>query len=129
MPTIVKRTFFSKPAQKVWPNVKKVAQLYDGLAVDVSQFDERSCIFHHELTAASTLSERIIEINDVSMRLAFTVRDSPLEHYGVSMQVIAVDDRRCEFVWTTDFLPSEAAPTISAAIELAWNNLSKVILF
>ena len=58
--------------------------------------------------------EVLVGIDDDLRRLAYTVVEGPLgsSHHNASAQVLAGDEGRCRFVWTTDVLPDElAAPT------------------
>ena len=44
--------------------------------------------------------------------------DSPgLTYHHASMQIVEDGPKRCRFVWTTDFLPDEAASGIRPVIE------------
>lgn len=64
-------------------------------------------------------TERLVGIDDRSMRLAYTVVDSPLgsTHHNSSAQVIADGADRCRFVWTTDVLPDELGGPIGALMD------------
>jgi len=50
--------------------------------------------------------------------VAYSALDSPsLTYHHASMQIIEEAPDRCRFVWTTDFLPGEAASNLRALIE------------
>ena len=64
------------------------------------------------------LHERIIDVDESSRRVAYSVLDSPgLTYHHASMQIVEDGPQRCRFVWTTDFLPADAAPAIRPVIE------------
>jgi hypothetical protein len=64
-------------------------------------------------------TERLIGIDEQSMRLAYTIVSGPLNaaHYNASAQVIPDGARRCRFVWTVDILPDELASRTAELME------------
>jgi hypothetical protein len=64
------------------------------------------------------LHERIIDVDEPSRRVAYSVMDSPgLTYHHASMQIIEDGPQRCRFVWTTDFLPAESGASLRPLIE------------
>ena len=64
------------------------------------------------------LHERIIDVDESTRRVAYTALDTPgLTYHHASMQIVEDGPKRCRFVWTTDFLPDEAASGIRPVIE------------
>jgi carbon monoxide dehydrogenase subunit G len=63
----------------------------------------------------AVVRERLVAVDEDQRRLAYTVVDGPLgsTHHNASAQVLESGDGRTRFVWTTDVLPDELAPTIS----------------
>jgi len=62
--------------------------------------------------------ERVIDVDDARRRVAHSALDSPvLTYHHASMQIIEEAPDRCRFVWTTDFLPAEAANDLRGLIE------------
>jgi len=62
--------------------------------------------------------ERVIDVDDARRRVAYSALDSPvLTYHHASMQIIEEAPDRCRFVWTTDFLPAEAANDLRGLIE------------
>jgi hypothetical protein len=55
------------------------------------------------------VSERIIEVDDVGRRLAWTIEDGPYTHHSGSAQVFPAGASGTRFVWITDLLPDETA--------------------
>jgi hypothetical protein len=61
--------------------------------------------------------EILVDADDVRRRLVYSVIESPLRltHHQATAEVVSIDGRGgCEFVWTTDVLPHDAAATIEA---------------
>jgi hypothetical protein len=74
-------------------------------------------------------TERLVGIDERSMRLAYTVLDSPLgsTHHNASAQVIADSADRCRFVWTTDVLPDELGGPIGALMDQGASAIKKTL--
>jgi hypothetical protein len=64
-------------------------------------------------------TERLVGVDEQSMRLAYTVVDSALgaTHHNASAQLIADGGGRCRFVWITDVLPDELGEPIGAMMD------------
>lgn len=60
--------------------------------------------------------ELIVDLDDKSRRLAWSVVGTRMTHHNASLQVSA-DDGGCRAVWIADVLPHELAPMIAAMIE------------
>ena len=60
------------------------------------------------------VSERIIEVDDVGRRLAWTIEDGPYTHHSGSAQVFPAGASGTRFVWITDLLPDETAEPTTA---------------
>lgn len=62
--------------------------------------------------------ERILDVDDERRRVAYVVLDAPgLTYHHASMQMEIAGPGRCMFVWTTDFLPAEAAASLQPLID------------
>jgi hypothetical protein len=59
--------------------------------------------------SGTEVSERIIEVDDVGRRLAWTIEDGPYTHHSGSAQVFPAGASGTRFVWITDLLPDETA--------------------
>ena len=68
--------------------------------------------------------ERIIDIDDERRRVAYSALDvTGMTYHHASMQVVDAGPRRCQFVWTTDFLPHEMGGNLAPFIEQGANAL------
>lgn len=63
------------------------------------------------------VSERLIDVDPVSRRVAWSATGGMLTHHNASAQVFAEGPSRTRFVWIADLLPNEAAPAISQMID------------
>ena len=62
--------------------------------------------------------ERIIDVDDERRRVAYSVVDGPgMSYHHASMQVVDAGPGRCQFVWITDFLPTDIRGNLVPLIE------------
>jgi uncharacterized protein YndB with AHSA1/START domain len=64
-----------------------------------------------------TVRELLVDLDDESRRLAWSLREGPYSHHNGAAQVFAEGDGRTRFVWTTDLLPNEAAERTAEMME------------
>jgi hypothetical protein len=106
------------PAREVWDAVRDVGRPHEritpGVLVDAS-FDGsvRTVSFADGFVAR----DRIVDVDEEEMRVAYTVIDGPFEHHHASMQVIDHGDGTSSIVWRTDMLPPELLPVIAPLVE------------
>lgn len=62
--------------------------------------------------------ERIVVIDDDRMRLAYTVCGDRFSHHHSSIQIEALPDGRCRFVWITDFLPDSLHSFVEPLVDV-----------
>jgi len=55
-------------------------------------------------------------MDDAHRRLVYMIRSDRLQHHNASAEIIP-EGPGCRLVWTTDVLPDEIAPYISAQME------------
>lgn len=120
MASINQQIIVDVPPATIWDAVRDVGEVHTRLApgfVVDTKLDEdgRLVTFGNGATAY----ELIVDCNDDTRRLAWSVSDSPLiRHYHASLQVLptADDDASSRVVWIADLLPDDAAPRISEMI-------------
>ena len=65
-----------------------------------------------------TVHERMLDVDDMRRRVAYTVLDGPgMAYHHASMQILDAGQSQCEFVWITDFLPEDLRTTLTPLIE------------
>jgi Polyketide cyclase / dehydrase and lipid transport len=106
--------------QDAWDALRDFGAVHDrlvpGFVVDLKlEGQDRIVTFFN----GAVVRERLVAADEVNRRLAYTVVDGPLgsTHHNASAQVLASDDGRTRFVWITDVLPDELAPTISELMD------------
>ena len=63
--------------------------------------------------------ERLVSLDEQSMRLSYTIVEGRFEHYNAVAQVVADSANGCRFVWTIDLLPDELAPAVGGMMDHA----------
>jgi hypothetical protein len=105
-------------ADKAWAALRLVGEahkLFAPVLVDAHLEGEvRTARFANGMV----VHERILDVDDVRRRVAYSVMDSPgMTYHHASMQVVDAGPRRCQFIWTTDFLPEDIGPNLGPLIE------------
>ena len=63
------------------------------------------------------MRERIIDVDERSRRLAYSVVEWRATHHNASLQVFADGPRRSRIVWIADLLPDELASVVDGLME------------
>jgi hypothetical protein len=114
------------PAASAWEalkDIRRTHEMFAGVLVASSlDGDVRTVTFAN----GTVVRERIIGIDDGLKRIAYTVLDR-FEYHASSMQIEAIDDGRCRFVWISDFLPDSRAETVGTLMLLGCGALKRVL--
>ena len=118
MASIHKNILIDAPAPDVWDAVRDFGALHTRLApgfiLDTKlDGDARIVTFSNGTVARELLVDR----DDARRRLAYAAISERLTQHSASIQIIADGDHRCRMIWTTDVLPHEIAPYISAQMD------------
>lgn len=67
----------------------------------------------------NTVKEKILDINESSMRMAYTVVETAmaLEFHHASFQIFPVGEKSCRLVWITDILPDNELAAVKARVD------------
>jgi carbon monoxide dehydrogenase subunit G len=107
-----------RDAESVWDALRDFGAVHERVAagfVTATEIDGdvRTVTFVNGVVAR----EILVAVDDARRRLVYSVIESPLglTHHQATVEVVPADvGGGCEFDWTTDVLPHEAAPTIEA---------------
>jgi len=102
----------------VWDALRDVGAVHQRLApgfvTDVQMEDgARIVTFGNGMVAR----ELIVDVNDDTRRLAWSVVGGRMTHHNASAQVFSDGNGSTRFVWIADLLPHELAPAITQMIE------------
>ena len=106
------------PARDVWDAVRDFGALPQRLApgfVTACTLDGDARIV--TFANGSVAREVLVDCDDDRRRLAYAVVSERVKQHSASIQIIADGDHRCRMIWTTDVLPHEIAPYISAQMD------------
>ena len=109
----------ASPAQ-VWDALRDWSALHErlvpGFAVS-TEVDGRDRVV--TFFNGTVYRERIIEVDERSRRLVWSIVDGPYQHHNASAQALEAAGGRTSFVWIADFLPDEAAARTRGSMEQA----------
>lgn len=95
-------------------NVAMPQVLFSGVLVDgVIEGDIRTVTFANGMI----VRERIIDIDETNLRVAYTVLGDLFEHHSAYMELFPDGEERCRFVWVSDFLPNERMELVKPLVE------------
>jgi len=120
MATIRKEITVERGPEHCWDALRDVGALHTRLVpgfVSDTRLEEgaRIVTFGNGMVA----KELIVDVEDESRRVAWSVVGPPFVHHNASVQVFDEGGGRSRLVWIADLLPSEIAGTIRAMIEQA----------
>jgi carbon monoxide dehydrogenase subunit G len=109
----------ASPAQ-VWDALRDWSALHErlvpGFAVS-TEVDGRDRVV--TFFNGTVYRERIVEVDERSRRLVWSIVDGPYQHHNASAQVLEAPGGRTSFVWIADLLPDEAAARTRGVMEQA----------
>lgn len=116
----IRREFALRAAPaKVWAALRDFGCVHQVLAAGFVT----DCVLEEEgrvraLTFANGIRarERLVGVDEVHMRLAYTAEGGRATHHHASAEVVA-EAGGCRLVWITDVLPDTLAPTIEAMMD------------
>lgn len=95
----------------VWDALRDWGALHErlvpGFAIDTSLDGEDRVVTFFEGTV---LRERLVDIDEDSRRLSWSIVDGPYAHHNAAAQVFDEGEKGARFVWVADLLPNELAP-------------------
>lgn len=104
-------------AARAWAALRDVGnphRIFTPVLVDSSiEGDVRTVIFANGMI----VRERIVDIDDELMRVAYAIIDGDFEHHSASMAIVPDGEARCRFVWISDFLPDAAMEVVEPLVE------------
>jgi hypothetical protein len=120
MATIIRETMIDVAPADAWAALSDFGRVHQRLAVGfvtdcaLDAPDVRTITFFNGAVA----KERLVGVDVSARRLAYSVIESgldPSHHNGAAQIIEEADGTR--FVWTTDVLPDELAPTIAGLMD------------
>lgn len=127
MATLYKEVSIGAPRDFVWDALKDIGALHTrlvpGFVVD-TQLDGNTRIV--TFGNGMVLREPIISIDDGRHRIAWAAEGGPATHYNAAIELVA-EVGGCRVVWTTDLLPDEIEPIVSAMQDEATATMKRTL--
>jgi hypothetical protein len=120
MATITRQTTIAVAPADAWDALSDFGGVHRRLAVGfvtdctLDAPDVRTITF----VDGAVAKERLVGVDEGARRLAYSVIESGLapSHHNAAAQIVEDADETC-FVWTTDVLPHDLAPTIARLMD------------
>jgi uncharacterized protein YndB with AHSA1/START domain len=128
MASIRKEILIDANPEDVWAATRAWGALHErlvpGFVVD-TQLDgeDRIVTFFN----GTVLREVLIDLDDETRRLVWSVTDGPYAHHNASAQVFAEDEGRARFVWVADLLPHDLAERTGEMMEQGTNVVKETL--
>jgi hypothetical protein len=74
-----------------------------------------------------TARERLVTIDDQTMRLDNSVVEVKPTNYNGSVEIIADSASKCRLIWTIDLLPNELGPMVAGMMDHAAPFMKKTL--
>ena len=119
MASIHQEVLLDADADSVWDAVRDVGAVHTRVApgfLTGCRMEEAPLARVVSFANGMEARELIVDIDDATRRLVWSVAGGRLSHHNASMQVFAEGADRTRVVWIADLLPNELAPAIAAMI-------------
>jgi carbon monoxide dehydrogenase subunit G len=128
MASINKQVVIERDRGEVWAaltDIGNVHRLFPGvLKASRIQEDGRVVTFVNDMV----VREIIVDRDDKFMRLVYAaVEGGVTTHHNASWQLFNAGKGRTRFVWISDFLPDEVAPTVQELVDAGTAALKRVL--
>jgi uncharacterized protein YndB with AHSA1/START domain len=128
MACIRKEILIDASPEKVWAAVRDWGALHErlvpGFVVDTRlDGEDRIVTFGN----GTVLREVLVDLDDETRRLVWSIVDGPYTHHNASAQVFPEGDGHARFVWTADLLPNDLAASTEEAMGLGTNVVKKTL--
>lgn len=120
MASIHKEVLIHADPAKVWDALRDVGAVHQRLApgfVTDVQMEEGEAARIVTFGNGMVARELIVDVNDDTRRVAWSVVGGRMTHHNASAQVFSDSNGGTRFVWIADLLPHELAPAITQMIE------------
>jgi uncharacterized protein YndB with AHSA1/START domain len=118
MASIHKELLIAAPVDQVWAAVRAIDGIHTRFAREFV-VDTRVEGTSRLVTFANgtVVRERIVNVDEIGRRLAYSIVDWQLTHHNASFQVFPVGHARSRLVWIADLLPDEFADAVEGFME------------
>src|SRR5919197_4069345 len=128
MASIRREILIDVPPAQAWDALRGWEALHErlvpGFAV-ATEVDGRDRVV--TFSNGTVYRERIIDVDEVSRRLVWSIVDGPYQHHNASAQVLETPEGRTRFVWIADLLPDEAAERTRRSMEQALKTIRQTL--
>lgn len=114
-------------AERLWGIVSDVSRCDWVPSVEKINLEGDCRVF--EMDGMGTVKEKILLNDDNEMKLQYSAVETrtPINHHLATMQITAVDEKTCSFLWTTEIDPEVFADAVHHGMKISIDGIKKVI--
>ena len=118
MASIYKEIVVDVGVEPAWEALRRVGEPHTLFAPVLAGAEIEGDLRTVRFANGMVVRERVLAIDDEHRRVAYAVVDPQgMTYHHASMQLDVAGPGRCVFLWITDFLPAEAAPSLQPLID------------
>jgi Polyketide cyclase / dehydrase and lipid transport len=128
MASIHKEILIDVPPAQAWDALRDWGALHERLVPGFAtgtEVDGRDRVV--TFFTGAVYRERIIDVDDTSRRLVWSIVDGPYQHHNASAQVLDTPEGGTRFAWIADLLPDEAAEPTGASMDQALTTIKQTL--
>ena len=127
MASIRKEISIGAPVEDVWAALRDfhgLADMAPGFIAECrAEGNDRIVTFGN----GAEVRENLVDIDEESRRLVWTIVDGPYTHHNGAAQVFADEGGGTTFVWTADLLPDEAAEVTGRMMDAGLDVIARTL--
>ena len=130
MASIRKELLIDTPPDAVWDAVRDVGAVHTRVApgfLTGCRMEEAPLARVVSFANGMEARELIVDVDDATRRLVWSVVGGRLSHHNASMQIVADVALRTRVIWIADLLPNEFVPVIAGMIDQGLAAMKKTL--
>lgn len=117
MASITLETPIAADAASAWALLRRTDRAQDAFPGVLSACEQEGDLRTVTFAGGMVARERIVDVDEARRRIAYGVVEGRFTFHSASMQIVEDGEGRSRLVWTSDFLPAEAAAVVGPLME------------
>jgi carbon monoxide dehydrogenase subunit G len=117
MASITLETPIAADAAAAWALLRRTDRAQDAFPGVLSACEQDGDLRTVTFVGGMVARERIVDVDEARRRIAYGVVEGRFTFHSASMQIVEDGPGRSRFLWTSDFLPAEAAAVVGPLME------------
>ena len=117
MVSIVLEKTLAAGADEAWAVLSRTDRAQDAFPGVLTGCEQDGDLRTVTFANGAAVKERIVDVDPARRRIAYGVVEGRFLHHSATMQILEDGEGASRFVWTSDFLPAEAAAMVGPLME------------